>query len=230
MLHQQRYTFLLRLQLYVLMIICVTLQRIQKPLGESPYFVSLNILFLVNGTKEVSFISFWVIVVNEPYTDQLYLQNWLGFSLPQFTLIAEYLKRFSWSKTCYNKQNLKTKQQNPLSFCLFLLASMTSRSLQTVLCMREAWKEETYVRCQSFSSESAVKYLNLEQRKIQIYLPLGEQDQWHGQCVFAISNNSHKFQRQFPPNFQLSGIPRNSEKFPLVFSPFLKYSQIFQGF
>ena len=101
---------------------------------------------------------------------------------------------------------------------------MISRLLQTVSCMREAWKQETYVRCQSFSSELAVKYLNLEQRKIQIYLPLGEHDQSHAQFVFAIPNNSHKFQSQFPPNFQLLGIARNSEKFPLVFSPILKYS------
>ena len=34
--------------------------------------------------------------------------------------------------------------------------------------MREAWKWETYVRSQSFSSESAVKYLHVERRKIQI--------------------------------------------------------------
>ena len=41
--------------------------------------------------------------------------------------------------------------------------------------MREAWKRETYV--QSFSSESAVKYLHVGRRKIQISPPLGEQDQ-----------------------------------------------------
>ena len=35
-----------------------TLHRIQKPLGESPHFVSLNIPFLVKGTKKVCFISF----------------------------------------------------------------------------------------------------------------------------------------------------------------------------
>ena len=35
----------------------VTLRRIHKPLGESPHFVSLNIPFLVKGTKKVSFIS-----------------------------------------------------------------------------------------------------------------------------------------------------------------------------
>ena len=50
--------FLLQLQLYVLTIIRVTLGRIHKPLGESPHFVSLNIPFLVKGTKKVSFISF----------------------------------------------------------------------------------------------------------------------------------------------------------------------------
>ena len=94
-------------------------------------------------------------------------------------------------------------------------------------CMHEAWKQETYVRCQSFSSESAVKYLNLEQRKIQIYLPLGEQDQSHGQFVFAISNNSYKFQRQFPPNFQLLGIPRNSHCCFYLFLSIPKYSKVF---
>ena len=55
--HHQRYMVLLQLQLYVLTIIRVTLRRIHKPLGESPHFVSLNIPFLVKGTKKVSFIS-----------------------------------------------------------------------------------------------------------------------------------------------------------------------------
>ena len=43
--------------------------------------------------------------------------------------------------------------------------------------MREAWKQETYVRSKSFSSESSVKYLHVGRRKIQIFPPLGEQDQ-----------------------------------------------------
>ena len=54
---------------------------------------------------------------------------------------------------------------------------MISRYFQTVRRMREAWKWETYVRSQSFSSESAVKYLHVGRRKIQISPPLGEQDQ-----------------------------------------------------
>ena len=57
LLHHQRYMFLLHLQLYVLTIIRVTLRIIQKPLGESPHFVSLNIPFLVKGKQKVSFIS-----------------------------------------------------------------------------------------------------------------------------------------------------------------------------
>jgi len=57
LLHHQRYMFLLQLQLYVLTIIRVTLRRIQKPLGESPHFVSLKIPFLVKDTKKVIFIS-----------------------------------------------------------------------------------------------------------------------------------------------------------------------------
>ena len=120
---------------------------------------------------------------------------------------------------------MKTKQQNPLSFCLFLLASMISRSLQTVSCMREVWKQETYVRCQSFSSELAVKCLNLEQRKIQIYLPLGEQDQAHGQCVFAISNNSHKFQTF--NDWEFLGILKNSHWYFHLFLSIPKYSKVF---
>ena len=46
--------------------------------------------------------------------------------------------------------------------------------------MREARKQETYVRSQSFSSELAVKYLNVGRRKIQISPPPGEQDQSNG--------------------------------------------------
>ena len=45
---------------------------------------------------------------------------------------------------------------------------MISRSFQTVRRMREAWKWETYVRSQSFLSKSAVKYLRVGRRKIEI--------------------------------------------------------------
>ena len=58
----QKYMFLLQLQLYVSAIIRVTLRRIHKPLGESPHF-------------ESQFYKFTVIVANEPYTNQLYLQK-----------------------------------------------------------------------------------------------------------------------------------------------------------
>ena len=54
---------------------------------------------------------------------------------------------------------------------------MTSRSFQTVRRMREAWKCETDVPSQSFSPKSAVKYLHVGRRKIQISPLLGEQDQ-----------------------------------------------------
>ena len=42
--------------------------------------------------------------------------------------------------------------------------------------MCEAWKRETYVRSPSFSSESAIKYLHVGRRKIQISPPPGERD------------------------------------------------------
>ena len=77
--------FLLQLQLYVLTIICVTLRRIYKPLGESPHLVSLTIPFLVKGTK-CQLRKFTLIVENEPYTNQLYLQKatWFLFTFVYF--------------------------------------------------------------------------------------------------------------------------------------------------
>ena len=101
----------------------VTLRRIQKPSRESPHFVSLNITVLRKGYKESQFYKLTVIVANEPYTDQLYLQKSTSFLFTSFTLIPQYLKRFNWSKTRWNKQTLKTKQRNPLTFRLFSLAS-----------------------------------------------------------------------------------------------------------
>ena len=69
--------FLLQLQLYVLTIIRVTLRRIHKALGGSSHFVSL---------KESHFYKFTVIVANEPYTNQLYLQKstWFLFTSVYF--------------------------------------------------------------------------------------------------------------------------------------------------
>ena len=77
--------FLLQLQLYVITIIRVTLRRIQKALGESPHFVSLNIPFLVKDKKS-QFRKFTLIVANEPNTNQLYLQKstWLLFTFVYF--------------------------------------------------------------------------------------------------------------------------------------------------
>ena len=63
----------------------VTLRRIHKPFGESPPFVSLNVPFLVKGKKS-QFRKFTLIVANEPYTNQLYLQKstWFLFSFVYF--------------------------------------------------------------------------------------------------------------------------------------------------
>ena len=119
-----------------------------------------------------------MIVANEPYTDQLYLQksSWLLFTSVYFNLIPQILRGSIDQKHAKTNEVWRQKQWNPPSFRLFSLASMISRSFQTVRRMREAWKWETYVRSQSFSSESAVKYLHVGLRKIQISPPLGEQD------------------------------------------------------
>ena len=73
--------------------------------------------------------------------------------------------------------------------------------------MREAWKRETYVRSQSFSSESAVKYLHVGRRKIQISPPPGEQDQLNalpqGQ---QRQSNPHPMPCPPPASFTLIGV------------------------
>ena len=71
-----------------------------------------------------------VIVANVSHTlINCTCKNQLGFSLLLFSLIPQYLKRFNWSI-----------QWNPLTFGLFSLASMISRSFQTVRHVREVWK------------------------------------------------------------------------------------------
>ena len=79
--------FLLQVQLYVLTIIRVTLRRIHKALGESSNFVSLNnYIVLSKGYKESHFYKFTVILANQPYTNQLYLQKstWFLFTSVYF--------------------------------------------------------------------------------------------------------------------------------------------------
>ena len=53
----KRYMFFLQLELYVLNIILLHCIEYRNLSGESPHFVSLNIPFLVKGTKKVSFTS-----------------------------------------------------------------------------------------------------------------------------------------------------------------------------
>ena len=77
------------------------LRRMQKPLRESPHFVSLNNNPPSKGYKEIQFYKRIVIVANEPYTDHLYLQKstWFLFTSDYFDTTVSYYKRFNWSKT-----------------------------------------------------------------------------------------------------------------------------------
>ena len=115
-----------------------------------------------------------MIVANEPYTNQLYLQKstWFLFTSVYFdaTVFQEVrLIKNTLKQTKFEEKTVKSSQPS-----LVLIGLL---SFQTVRRVREAWKRETYVRCQSFSSESAVKYLHVGRRKIQISPPLGEQHQ-----------------------------------------------------
>ena len=81
--------------LYVLTIIRVTRRRIHNKLRRKSTFCKSKYTVLSKRYKESQFYKFTVIVANEPYTNQLYLQNRLSFSLLQFTLIPQYFKRFN---------------------------------------------------------------------------------------------------------------------------------------
>ena len=69
--------FLLQLQLYVLTIIRVTLRQERKST-----FCKFKYTVISKGYKESQFYKFTVIVANEPYTNQLYLQKstWFLFT------------------------------------------------------------------------------------------------------------------------------------------------------
>ena len=92
-------------------------------------------------------------------------KNRLGCSLLPFTLIPQYLKRLNKIKNTLKQKKFEEKStQLPL-----VLVSLHD--------FQKLRSQETYVRSQSFSFESAVKYLHVGRRKIQISPPLGEQDQ-----------------------------------------------------
>ena len=137
--------FLLQLQLYVLTIIRVTLRRIHKPLGESPHFVSLNIhtcTVLSKGYKESHFYNFTVIVANEPYTNQLYLQKltWFLFTSIYFDTTINYFKRFNTDQNTLKQTKFvdKTVKCTPPSLVLIGLHDFLIFSNRTA----HAWSVE----------------------------------------------------------------------------------------
>ena len=83
--------FLLQLQLYVLTIIRVTLRRIQKPFRRKSTVCEFKYTILSKGYKESRCYKLYkVIVANEPYTHQLYLQEstWFLFISVYFDTTA----------------------------------------------------------------------------------------------------------------------------------------------
>ena len=133
--------FLLQLQLYVLTVIRVTLRRIQKLIMRQS--TCWKFKYTILSKLRVQRKS----VLQALYSDCSEWAIHCSIVLARIDFVSLY----------------------PPSIRLFpLVASMISRPFQTVRRMREAWKGETYVRSQSFSSESAVKYLHVGRRKIQI--------------------------------------------------------------
>ena len=187
LLHHQRYMFLLQLQLYVLTIIRVT----QKPFRRKSTFCKFKNAILSKGYKAgVQRKS----VLQALHSDcSEWAIHW-SIVLARINLVSLYFRLFwyhSILRSSIDQKRAKTNEiwrQNKLSLVLIGLhdkwnrgnvwkASMISRSFQTVRRMLRPWKRETYVRSQSFSSETAVKYLHVGRRKIQTSPPLREQDQ-----------------------------------------------------
>ena len=114
-------------------------------------------------------------------------KNLLGCSLLPFTLIPQYFKKFNKIKntlkqTKFEENTVKSTQLSLVlvglhDFQIFPDRKAHAWSQERSFSLGEAWKWETYVRSQSFSSESTVKYLYVRRRKIQISPPQGEQDQ-----------------------------------------------------
>ena len=100
-----------QLQLYVLAIqSCFnTLRRIQKPLGESPHFVSLSIPFLVKATKKVSFISF----IESLYSDWSEWAIHWSVALAKIDLVSLYF-RFLWYYSILKVQLIKIVKSSHL--------------------------------------------------------------------------------------------------------------------
>ena len=118
------------------------------------------------GYKESQFYKLYmVIVANVSHTlINCTCKNRLGFSLLPFTLIPQYLKRFNWSI-----------QWNPLTFGLFSLASIISRSFQTVRHVREAWMFGLSLFRPS-RSQISPRRPHVGQRNVQIFPSPGEHD------------------------------------------------------
>ena len=116
-----------------------------------------------------------MIVANKPYTNQLYLQNstWFLFTFVYFDTTV-YLE-VQLIKSTLKQTKFEDKTVKSTLALVNGLHDFPDFPDRTRMC--QAWKWETYVRSQSFSSESAVKYLHVGRRKIQISPPPGEQHQ-----------------------------------------------------
>ena len=112
-------------------------------------------------------------------------KNRLGFSLLSFTLIPQY---FNWLKLVQLIKNTLKQTKFEDKTVKFTQPSLVLIGLHDFLIFSNrtahAWSvevgnrlRETDFPSQSFSPKSAVKYLHVGRRKIQISPPLGEQDQ-----------------------------------------------------
>ena len=90
-----------------------TLHRIQKPIGESPRFVSLNIPFLVKGTKKVSFISFiqWLL--------QMSVIHW-SIVLAKIDLVSLYFHLLGYHSVLKGSIDQYSKVHSPLACSCWL--------------------------------------------------------------------------------------------------------------
>ena len=178
--------FLLQLQLYVLTIIRVTLRRIQKPFRRKSTFCKFC-KYTILSKLRVQRKS----VLQALYSDcSEWAIHW-SIVLSRIDFISLYF-RLLWYHSIRGSIDQKHAKTNEIwrqnseihsAFACFRWPPWFPEDFQIYVKrgsgkqVKTSWgNRKTYVRSQSFSSESAVKYLHVGRGKIQISPPLGEQD------------------------------------------------------
>ena len=160
--------FLLQLQLYVLTIIRVTLLRIQKPFRWKSTFCKFKHTILSKlRVQRKSVLQALYIDCSE------WAIHW-SIVVARIDFVSLYFRLLWYHRGSIDQNHAKTneiwRQNSEIHSVLLVPVGLHDFQIFPDR-MREAWKRETYVRSQSSSSESAVKYLLSGEQRFKYPLP-----------------------------------------------------------